>query len=728
MAEEPRKTILLVEDDVLIALGEKAALEGYGYSVLTEATGEKAVETVKANAGIDLVLMDINLGVGMDGTQAAGLILRDHDLPIVFVSSHSEREVVEKTEKITSYGYVLKSSSITVLDASIKMAFKLFDAHRSLRQAMATLRAGEERYALINNSSRDSIYSYDNSGRFTSANRSLCELLGLAAPDILGHSHAELGFPAAQCEEWQVLHDRVREGNRTVIAETTAPLADGQLHYFEVVLNPLHDDQGAIIGIGGSTRDITERKLAELALRESGEMFSALFQSVPSPAMIIDTANGRLVDVNEAMVANLGYSRDELIGARAVEQGFITQETEDRVRRLLEEGRGFQDFEIEVTTRSGEKRQGLASGQLIPTRGRPYLFQSIADITERTRLEDEVRESERRYRLLTESLKDVIWILDLASGYFSYMSPSVERLLGFSPEEILARPVATNLEPKDADGLPDLTAARAADFASGKVPPSEYYVDEVEQRRKDGSLVWTEVTTRYFRDERTGRIEILGLTHDISDRKAAEERIGSLLAEKDLILKEVHHRIKNNMATISGLLHLQASSLGEGPAVLALEDAERRVRSLMILYDKLYQSSGYGRIAIRDYLSTLVDEIVADFSVPARIEVVKDIEDLSLDARPVQYLGIIINELVTNAMKYAFPGLEAGTIRLRISAQAGLVRVLVEDDGRGLPASVDFGTTTGFGLKLVKGLADQLGGGLRIEREGGTRVVLEFRS
>lgn len=128
-----RKCILLVEDEVLIAMGEKSQLEKEGYSVQTVNSGEKAVEAINVGCLCDLILMDIDLGKGMDGTQAAEMILRDHDIPIVFLSSHIEPEIVEKTEKITSYGYVVKNSSITVLDASIKMAFKLFDANRETR-------------------------------------------------------------------------------------------------------------------------------------------------------------------------------------------------------------------------------------------------------------------------------------------------------------------------------------------------------------------------------------------------------------------------------------------------------------------------------------------------------------------------------------------------------------------------------------------------------------------
>jgi len=124
-----KKTILLVEDDAIISMSGKISLQKLGYDIEIARTGEQAVELCKTGASIDLVLMDIDLGAGIDGTEAARLILQDRDIPVVFLSSHTEPEIVAKTEKITSYGYVVKSSSTTVLEASIKMAFKLFHAN-----------------------------------------------------------------------------------------------------------------------------------------------------------------------------------------------------------------------------------------------------------------------------------------------------------------------------------------------------------------------------------------------------------------------------------------------------------------------------------------------------------------------------------------------------------------------------------------------------------------------
>ncbi len=133
-----QKKILLVEDDVLIAMAEKKELESYDYRVKTANTGEKAIKLVREE-DFDLILMDVNLGSAMDGTEVAQKILKTYDIPILFLSAYIDKEVVKKTEKITSYGYVVKNSGITVLDASIKMAFKLFETRRNLEEQKSHL-------------------------------------------------------------------------------------------------------------------------------------------------------------------------------------------------------------------------------------------------------------------------------------------------------------------------------------------------------------------------------------------------------------------------------------------------------------------------------------------------------------------------------------------------------------------------------------------------------------
>ncbi len=213
---------------------------------------------------------------------------------------------------------------------------------------------------------------------------------------------------------------------------------------------------------------------------------------------------------------------------------------------------------------------------------------------------------------------------------------------------------------------------------------------------------------------------------DITDRKQAEDKVGLLLSEKELILREVNHRIKNNMCTMKAMLDLQARGMADKKASAALLDASSRMHSMEILYDKLYQSSNFSELSVREYLSFLVDGITRNYSGVLNLTVVKQFDDFILDAERLQPLGIIINELLTNAMKYAFIGRPSGVVKVEAGLVGGRVSVAVADDGKGMPESIDFENSTGFGLMLVQGLAMQIKASTRIEREKGTRISLEF--
>jgi two-component sensor histidine kinase len=246
-------------------------------------------------------------------------------------------------------------------------------------------------------------------------------------------------------------------------------------------------------------------------------------------------------------------------------------------------------------------------------------------------------------------------------------------------------------------------------------------------RSKSGAWVWILGRGKLVAwDKNDAPLRMYGIHMDITERRRAEEQVRSLLREKETILREVHHRIKNNMGVIQSLLNLQASSVQEPKAAAALEDAANRVQSMTLLYDKLYQSATFDAVSIRDYLSTLVDEIVGTFPGGASVRVEKNIEDFPLDVRRLQPLGIIVNELLTNIMKHAFVGRDAGSIEVSVSTQGEKVSIVVRDDGVGLPESIDFESASGFGLMLVQNLAAQIGGRIRLERGAGTAVVLAF--
>lgn len=505
------KTILIVEDQMLIAMSEKIALEKYGYNVITANTGETAVEMVKDGSAIDLILMDIDLGNGIDGTETAGMILRNHDIPIVFLSSHTETAVVEKTEKISSYGYVVKNSGIAILDASIKMAFKLFEAY--------------ERTKTINNK--------------------------------------------------------------------LEAILDGSYYDYHSPREEMRDDPASELP-GEKIPDITEKRRMEESLIASERRYRRLFETAKDGILILDAETGKILDVNPFLIEMLGFTKEQFLEKNIWEIGTF---------------------------------QNIIANQ------------------------DNFLELQNK-------------------GYIRYENLPLE---------------AANGDTVDVE------------FVSNVYVVDNHKVIQCNIR-------------------------------NITDRKIAEELIATLFAEKELILKEGHHRIKNNMATISSLLALQAETLTNPEAIAALKDAGSRIESMMMLYKTLYQSVNFNSVSVLSYFPSLTKEILANFPNAESVNVENKIEDFNLSADILQPLGILLNELLTNIMKYAFAGRESGSIRICASRRGENVLISVEDDGNGIPESVDFANSPGFGLALVNMLARQLKGHIRIERGKGTKIVLEFVS
>lgn len=260
--------------------------------------------------------------------------------------------------------------------------------------------------------------------------------------------------------------------------------------------------------------------------------------------------------------------------------------------------------------------------------------------------------------------------------------------------------------------------------------PQEF---ELRLVRQDGTSFWAHLSASAVQDFSVNTDEseeavflYRVVMSDISEVKLASEKIKNLLHEKEIILREVHHRIKNNMNTISSLLALQAEISKDSSAFEALNDAGSRVRSMMLLYNKLYESVDYNNISVAEFLPSLLDQIAAIFPNSKSVTIVKHIENFVLNSQKLQPIGIIINELMTNMMKYAFAGRESGLITLSASKKGDAVIIIVEDDGIGIPESVDIDHSTGFGLNLVRMLMEQIDGTIRIVRNKGTKFILVF--
>jgi PAS domain S-box-containing protein len=342
-----------------------------------------------------------------------------------------------------------------------------------------------------------------------------------------------------------------------------------------------------------------------------------------------------------------------------------------------------------------------------------------SEIAERQRAETALQESSQSYMRLFDSVTEAIYVQD-AKGRFLNINRGALTMYGYSREEVIGQTPAMLTAP----GMNDLDRlTQQLDLARRGFPQSfEWW-----GKRKNGEVFPKEVSLNrgtYF-----GQDVILAVARDISVRKKTEEQLRASLQEKEVLLKEIHHRVKNNLQVISSLLYLQSQSVGDETMLGMFQDSQNRIRSMALVHERLYMSTDLNRIDMDGYLRDLVTGLVRSMCpLGSPITVVTSAENIFLNIETAIPCGLIVNELVTNALKYAFPPRAEGEISVRIAPGGSSRYVLtVRDNGIGLPEHVSVEGTKSLGLHLVSILAAQLEGAVETSRREGTMFTVTFR-
>jgi len=332
---------------------------------------------------------------------------------------------------------------------------------------------------------------------------------------------------------------------------------------------------------------------------------------------------------------------------------------------------------------------------------------------------DELRQRELQLSAITANLPGILYRVVLqADGVidFPYISPNTLAIAGRPPEEHWL----DRIHPED----------RADFFNALRSCAKQLLPFDLEQRVMNvpGQEIWVRNITRPHRGA-DGAVVWDGMILDITAQKRVEQDLQNSLREKDALLQEVHHRVKNDLQIISSLLDLQALTIPESQAQAVFIEAQRRIRAIALVHDQLYHSETMAQIDFEAYVRTLVEHLQQSFfSEAAHVALEIVIDSIWLDANSAIPCGLIINELVTNAFKHAFPNGRTGTIRIACStAEDGRIVLSVADNGIGLPAPVDRRSGV-LGLKLVGTLTRQLHGSLTLENKHGTVATVIFAS
>jgi PAS domain S-box-containing protein len=394
---------------------------------------------------------------------------------------------------------------------------------------------------------------------------------------------------------------------------------------------------------------------------------------------------------------------------------------EDRQARTRNRcnGEGYESVAL-IPLRLGQARYGLiqlddrARDAFSPRKIALYerLADSVSSALAEMLAKDDLRESEERYKIIIRGSMDGFLEADSKNGRILDVNEAYCVMTGYTRERLLAM----DIEDIDATRPSPRTLERHAE----RMALTGWERFESKHRRADGSAFDVEVSSYRM----PGRGRFLCFIRDITRRREAQSRIESLLKEKDVLFREVQHRVKNNLNAMQSLLSIQAAHAKDSAAAAVLADAQSRLGSMGLLYDMLYRSDEVERLSLNAYLPALVQQVAATFPNRDSVSVETVAEDIVLPVKVLSTIGILVNELITNAMKHAFEGREGG--RLRVSAAKAGERVLikVEDDGKGMPEGRDPGA--GLGLKLARLLAQQIDASISIEGGKGTKVALEF--
>ena len=715
------RTVLICDDEPIVALAEKSVLERVGYSVSIAASGEQTLGMLADGRQPDLILMDIDLGEGMDGTATAAKIVERYDIPVVFLSAHTEPDIVERTEGITSYGYVVKHSGETVLLASIRMAFRLFETKRKQHEAEERLRM-QNQYLELYRTAVDSMEDHkvalvDSSYTYRMVSRQFCESYRMSESQIVGYTVADLVGAEVFESKIRPFISRALDGQSLEFCDWFDLPAIGsrcmRVRYYPLPNLDVTDRAVAVV-----IQDITEKTHAEQQVRLAEHNLDLIFNAVPAVIWVTDR-QGRYTRVNRAWSQLSGIAPADAVGRSAFDvftPGMARKLVEEE-REIVRTGKPILGRLQPYRTLSGE--QGWSRTDRLPMPDESGATIGVVgfavDVTAEQNALEDLRREEARSRAILSALPDIVFVTDRYGTILEYHTRAHELL---AATDIEGKDIGVELPRETADFI---RSAIQAAYDTGELQVIEY-------------ALHVPAGLRYFEDRlvRMDDERVLGLVRDITRRKEAEQETQRQIVEKENLMREVQHRIKNTMHTMGSVLSMHADSLSDSPvAADVLRDARSRFQSMEVLYDQLYRTETHDEGSLKAYLDHIVETVVALFPIGSRVRAYVDTVVRSLNTRILSPLGMIVTELITNAMKHAFNDHDRETSEqplLQVTGfiSDGVLRIEVADNGNAPSVDEQAMPQNSFGIRMVHALTEQLGGTITFTRDRGTRATLEF--
>lgn len=567
--------------------------------------------------------------------------------------------------------------------------------------------------------SLDMIIASNNENKITHISPSALELFGYSKEEALSINPSKL---YKSSDQFDGINKQLREKG-SFEGEVENINKNGEVFYSYLSASKMLNSQGEIVGTMGVSRDIRKIKRIEKEIIDSENRYLDLFENLSDAIVILDE-NSLIIDINQAGM--------DLFEIESIKNNKISDFVIDEHKELLKKKRKeyvktgkIEKLELEVISKKGNNKQVEISSNAIFKDG---IFKGSRDIIR------DVSESKKKEKLLHQqtskiesvfqnSRNVVIWTLDKD---FKVSSVNNEFLRVFEEKFGESVIIGTNfIELIKKSSNTKLYTALDEIYDKAQKGQSQEF--ESVLLDKNGEKIWFETFLSPIKADGKEKCELACLAIDITRKKLAEYQLIASLEEKEILLKEVHHRVKNNLQVISSILNLQSSYVKDENTLTILKESQNRIKSMSFIHESLYRTADFSFVNLSEYIENLTRNLIQSYLLDqGNIKVNLDLGNYKLNMDQAIPCGLIINELVSNSMKYAFPSNTNGEIFIKLTEKDNNFTFIVGDNGIGLPENINIEDTDSLGLQLVYTLIDQLDGKIEVINGIGTKYLINF--
>jgi PAS domain S-box-containing protein len=588
------------------------------------------------------------------------------------------------------------------------------------------LKKSEERFREIYENTNDIIYTMDFQGNFTSVNPSAERLLGYKLDEIRHLNMTHYISPETAQVAFENIRKKLDGEETTTVYVVDFVNKDGSYTTLEINSMIRYRDNKPI-DIFGIARDITLRKKQEEELNKTREKYKELFESTNDFVYTIDT-EGNFTSVNPNTEKVLGYTPEEILKMNVNE--CITPESirasNENFNRKLQGDTGSTIYAVDFINKDGSLTSLEVNSALRFKDGKPFEVFAIArNITERKEARRALKRSEEKYKMIFENAPLGIMTAD-TKGNIIEINPTLLQMLGSNSIEETKRINVMTFQP-----LVDAGSVKAFKQCVETGNPVIY---ETVYTSIWGKNLNARLYTKPLKNSKGEVTSFQVIIEDITEEKESENQLKSALVEKEILLREIHHRVKNNMQIIISLINMQMQDIGDEAMIKKYKDLQQRVRTMSIIHEDLYMSDDLSKINFGKYLNKLSNNLLHGYSQESGIEIRFDLADIFLSIDTAIPLGLIVNELLTNSLKYAFPAEwidknknKKQEVHIEFYSAGEKYVLKIGDNGTGMPLNYNQEQSNTLGLMLVEILVNQLKGSMKIHKKGGLNYEIEIR-